>query len=54
MGKVTMEKRMAFPLAVIDSVKAAVNKYAKHPFIIRYRISPEEVENPGINMEDTH
>ena len=49
----SLEKRMAFPLAVIDSVKAAVNKYAKHPFIIGYRISPEEVENPGINMEDT-
>ena len=49
----SLEKRMAFPLAVIDSVKAAVNKYAKHPFIIGYRISPEEIENPGINMEDT-
>lgn len=49
----TLEKRMAFPLAVIDSVKAAVKEYARNPFIIGYRISPEETEDPGITMEDT-
>jgi 2,4-dienoyl-CoA reductase-like NADH-dependent reductase (Old Yellow Enzyme family) len=30
-----------------------VKDYAKNPFIIGYRISPEEMENPGITMEDT-
>ncbi|MDG5788829.1 NADH-dependent flavin oxidoreductase [Evansella sp. AB-P1] len=49
----TIEKRMAFPLAVIDRVKSAVNEFAKHPFVVGYRISPEEVENPGITMADT-
>ncbi|UOE95836.1 NADH-dependent flavin oxidoreductase [Alkalihalobacillus sp. LMS39] len=49
----TIEKRMAFPIAVIDKVKTVVEEYAKHPFLIGYRISPEEVENPGITMEDT-
>ncbi len=49
----SLEKRMKFPLAVVDSVKKAVKDYAKHPFIVGYRISPEEVENPGITIEDT-
>jgi 2,4-dienoyl-CoA reductase-like NADH-dependent reductase (Old Yellow Enzyme family) len=49
----TIEKRMAFPLAVIDSVKAAVKEHAKDPFVVGYRISPEEMENPGITMDDT-
>ncbi|WEG17386.1 NADH-dependent flavin oxidoreductase [Alkalihalophilus pseudofirmus] len=49
----TLEKRMTFPLAVIDKVKEAVNTHANEPFIVGYRISPEEIENPGITMEDT-
>lgn len=49
----TIEKRMAFPLAVIKSVKEAVADHAKGPFIVGYRLSPEERENPGITMEDT-
>jgi len=47
-----VKQRMAFPLAVTDAVKAAA-KNASHPFIVGYRISPEEVENPGITIEDT-
>ena len=49
----TVQKRMAFPLAVVDSVKKAVNEYAKNPFIIGYRLSPEEKEEPGITIDDT-
>jgi 2,4-dienoyl-CoA reductase-like NADH-dependent reductase (Old Yellow Enzyme family) len=49
----TLEKRMSFPLAVVDSVKKAVADHAEKPFIIGYRLSPEERENPGITMEDT-
>jgi 2,4-dienoyl-CoA reductase-like NADH-dependent reductase (Old Yellow Enzyme family) len=45
-------KRMTFPLAVVDAVKKAV-ALSSHPFLIGYRISPEEMENPGITMEDT-
>ncbi|OCA83269.1 NADH-dependent flavin oxidoreductase [Bacillus sp. FJAT-27225] len=47
------EQRMAFPLAVIESVKAAATKHARDSFIIGYRISPEEIEDPGITMDDT-
>jgi len=46
-------KRMRFPLAVVDSVIQAAEKDLKHPFLIGYRISPEELENPGISINDT-
>nr|WP_232843714.1 NADH-dependent flavin oxidoreductase [Secundilactobacillus angelensis] len=49
----TLEKRMKFPLAVIKTVNEAVDKYADKPFIVGYRISPEEIEKPGITFEDT-
>ena len=48
-----LEKRMRFPLEVIDAVKFAVKENAKSPFLIGYRISPEEIENPGITIDDT-
>lgn len=49
----SIEKRMTFPLAVIDKVKRVVNEHAKSPFIVGYRFSPEEPETPGITMADT-
>lgn len=49
----SLAKRMAFPLAVTDSVIQAVEDYASQAFLVGYRISPEEVENPGICIEDT-
>lgn len=49
----SVEKRMTFALEVIKSCRAAVEKYADRPFIIGYRISPEEIETPGIRMADT-
>jgi 2,4-dienoyl-CoA reductase-like NADH-dependent reductase (Old Yellow Enzyme family) len=44
---------MTFPLAVIDTVKTTVKTHASRPFIVGYRFSPEEVENPGITIEDS-
>ncbi|OMF37935.1 NADH-dependent flavin oxidoreductase [Paenibacillus sp. FSL H8-0548] len=49
----TLEKRMRFPLEIIKRVKEVVAKYAKSPFVVGYRFSPEERETPGITMEDT-
>ncbi|MFD6209189.1 NADH-dependent flavin oxidoreductase [Peribacillus sp. NPDC060253] len=49
----TLEKRLTFPLAVVDEVKKAVAEHAKNPFIVGYRFSPEEPETPGITMDDT-
>ncbi|MFD1472383.1 NADH-dependent flavin oxidoreductase [Companilactobacillus mishanensis] len=49
----SLEKRMNFPFAVIDEVQKTIDEYAKTPFIMGYRLSPEEVEKPGITIEDT-
>ncbi|MBZ9687049.1 NADH-dependent flavin oxidoreductase [Clostridium estertheticum] len=49
----SVEKRMNFPLAVIAEVKKVVKEKAGDNFIIGYRFSPEETENPGITLEDT-
>ncbi|MED3855481.1 NADH-dependent flavin oxidoreductase [Priestia megaterium] len=49
----TLEKRMRFPLAVVQSVLQAVRNHAKNPFLVGYRISPEEFEEPGIIFEET-
>jgi len=49
----SLEKRMAFPLAVVDEVKKVTAQHAKEPFIVGYRFSPEEPETPGITMADT-
>ncbi|MCB2205233.1 NADH-dependent flavin oxidoreductase [bacterium] len=48
----TLEKRMRFPLAVAEAVLMAAGE-AQRPFAVGYRISPEEIEEPGIRLEDT-
>ncbi len=47
----SLEKRMTFPLAVVDKVRSIVKEHAKSPFIVGYRFSPEEPETPGITMQ---
>lgn len=49
----TLEKRMVFPLAIVDEVQKVVDTHSKRPFLIGYRFSPEETETPGITMADT-
>lgn len=49
----TLEKRMCFPLAVIEEVKRVRDQYADKNFIIGYRFSPEEPEEGGIQMEES-
>ncbi|TXC89552.1 NADH-dependent flavin oxidoreductase [Metabacillus litoralis] len=49
----SLEKRMTFPLAVVDKVKSVVKEHATSPFIVGYRFSPEEPETPGITMDET-
>jgi 2,4-dienoyl-CoA reductase-like NADH-dependent reductase (Old Yellow Enzyme family) len=48
-----VQGRMAFPLAVVEAVQAAVREHATRPFVVGYRFSPEEPETPGISMPDT-
>lgn len=49
----SIEKRLSFPLAVVDEVQRVVAAYARQPFLVGYRFSPEEATTPGITMEDT-
>jgi len=49
----SVEKRMNFALEIIKTVQKAAEKYATQPFTIGYRISPEEIEEPGIRLADT-
>lgn len=49
----SLEKRATFPLAIVDKVVETVTQYAQKPFIVGYRFSPEEIEEPGIKMSDT-
>lgn len=50
----SVEKRLRFPLAVVDEIQKVVAEHTKLPFIIGYRFSPEEPETPGLTMEDTY
>lgn len=47
------EKRLAFPLAVVNAVKQAIDTHAENPFVLGYRLSPEEPETPGLTMKET-
>ncbi|WP_049493462.1 NADH-dependent flavin oxidoreductase [Streptococcus constellatus] len=44
----SLEKRMAFPLAVVKEVKQVVEEYAPKDFIVGYRISPEEIHGDEV------
>lgn len=46
-------RRINFPLNIVRTVKDMVQTFAKRPFLVGYRISPEEMENPGITIDDT-
>jgi 2,4-dienoyl-CoA reductase-like NADH-dependent reductase (Old Yellow Enzyme family) len=47
------EKRYRFIKELLDSVFTAVDQYADRPFIVGYRFSPLEFEEPGIRFDDT-
>ena len=49
----SVHKRMTFPLMLISAAREAIDNYAQKPFILGYRFSPEELETPGITLEDT-
>ena len=49
----TPQERFRFIDELLKAVFAAVDQYADRPFIVGYRFSPEEFEEPGIRFEDT-
>jgi len=48
-----IRNRMNFSLILVKRIIELKKKYAKKEFVIGYRFSPEEVENPGITLDDT-
>jgi 2,4-dienoyl-CoA reductase-like NADH-dependent reductase (Old Yellow Enzyme family) len=48
-----IHNRMLFPMKIIDKVTRVAKEYGKEGFIVGYRVSPEEIETPGIRIEDT-
>ncbi|MDV2468425.1 NADH-dependent flavin oxidoreductase [Acinetobacter chinensis] len=49
----SIEQRLNFPMTVIQEVMKIKQKFATPEFIVGYRLSPEEVEEPGISLDDT-
>ena len=49
----SVEKRMSFPLKIVDACCKVREKYNRPDFIIGYRLSPEEPFEPGITMTET-
>lgn len=47
------DERITFAKAVIKEVQSVIDKYATKPFILGYKLSPEEIEKPGIRLEDS-
>ncbi|WP_226568500.1 flavocytochrome c [Mangrovibacter yixingensis] len=47
------DNRARFPMAVLEITHQMAQQYADSSFIIGYRFSPEELEEPGIRFDDT-
>lgn len=49
----TIEKRAKFPVEVVKAAKRVIEEEGAENFVLGYRFSPEELEEPGIRFEDT-
>ena len=49
----SIENRSRFILELVEAAQALIQKEAKQPFLLGYRLSPEERETPGITLADT-
>lgn len=50
----SLENRLRFPLAVVQEIKNVIKKHTTKPFILGYRISPDEHQAGGLRMKDTY
>lgn len=50
----SLENRMNFPLAVVQEVQRVVKANADRPFMVGYRISPEESYDGGYRINDSY
>lgn len=49
----SLENRLRFPFEIVKKAIQEKTNANKKEFIIGYRLSPEEIETPGITIEDT-
>lgn len=49
----SLENRLRFPLEVVRHCQTIVQEHATDHFLLGYRFSPEEIETPGIRLDDT-
>ncbi|MET3559246.1 2,4-dienoyl-CoA reductase-like NADH-dependent reductase (Old Yellow Enzyme family) [Streptococcus rupicaprae] len=49
----TLDNRLRFPLAVVAEVQRVIAKEATRPFILGYRVSPDEPLATGLKVEET-
>lgn len=49
----SFEKRIRFPLAVVEAVSSTISEYANVPFILGYRISVDEPHDDGLRISES-
>lgn len=49
----SIENRLRFSIEVVREIRRVIALYAKHPFILGFRISPEELPKKGLRLPDT-
>jgi 2,4-dienoyl-CoA reductase-like NADH-dependent reductase (Old Yellow Enzyme family) len=47
------ENRLRFPLSIVDAVEQVIKEHADRPFLLGYRVSPEESAEGGLRIADT-
>lgn len=49
----SLQNRMRLPLEVVREVRRVIDQYAKRPFVLGYRVSPEEPGEGRLRIADT-
>ncbi|AIA71750.1 putative NADH:flavin oxidoreductase [Pectobacterium atrosepticum SCRI1043] len=49
----SLDKRLRFPLSVVQTVRQVISAHTDRPFLLGYRISPEEQADGGLRIADT-
>ncbi len=50
----SLEKRMRFPLSVVREARRVIAQHASKPFLLGYRISPEEAGEGSLRIADSY
>lgn len=50
----SLDNRMRFPLAIVREVQRVIAEHAKRPFLLGYRLSPEEADEGALRIDDSY